>query len=110
MEKKYTLLRFLGTISKILGIITAIITVLGAIGACAGAFVGSGVVGPYLDQIGLGFGQGQYVQMAVGIVTSVMTVLYGGAITIALLAVGQGVQLMTDVEKNTRTLMTMMQG
>jgi hypothetical protein len=110
MERKYALLRVLGNISKILGIITGVLTILGAIGACAGAFVGSGVVGPYLDQIGLGFGQGQYVQMVMGIVTSVLTLLYGGSIAIALYALGQGVQLLIDVEKNTRTIITMLQG
>lgn len=109
MERKYALLRVLGTISKVLGIITAVITILGAIGACAGAFVGSGVVGPYLDQLGLGFGQGQYVQMVLGIATSVISLLYGGSIAIALYAVGQGVQLLIDVEKNTRTIITMLQ-
>jgi hypothetical protein len=39
-----------------------------------------------------------------------MTLLYGGSIAIALYAVGQGVQLLIDVEKNTRTVITLMQG
>lgn len=110
MERKYTLLRVLGNISKILGIITAVITVMGAIGSCAAAFMGSEVVGPFLDAYGLGFGQPRIVQMVFGIVTSIMALLYGGAIAIALYAVGQGVQLLVDVEKNTRTIISMMQG
>jgi len=109
MESKYTLLRVLGTISKILGIITAIMAVLGAIGSIAGAFMGSDIIGPTLDQFGLGFGQGQYVGMVLGVVMSVMTLLYGGSIAIALYAVGQGVQLLMDIEKNTRTTVALLQ-
>ena len=109
MESKYTLIRILGTISKILGIITAIMTILAAIGAIAGTFMGSDFIGPMLDQYGLGFGQGQYVGIALGIVGSVMTLLYGGASAIALYAVGQGVQLLIDIEKNTRTTIALLQ-
>jgi hypothetical protein len=109
MESKYTLIRVLGVISKILGIITAIMAVLGAIGAIAGAFMGSSVIGPMLDQYGLGFGQGQYVGMVLGVVGSIMTLLYGGSLAIALYAVGQGIQLLTDIEKNTRTAVALLQ-
>jgi len=109
MERKYTLLRVLGTISKILGIITAIMAVLGAIGSVAGAFMGSDIIGPTLDQFGLGFGQGQYVGMVLGIVMAIMTLLYGVSIAIALYAVGQGVQLLMDIEKNTRTTIALLQ-
>ena len=108
MERKYTLLRTIGTISKILGIIAAVFTVLGAIGACASAFMGSAVVGPYLDQLGLGL-SGQYVQIIAGIVIAVVTLLYGGSIAIALYAVGQGVHLLIDIEENTRMTLALLQ-
>ncbi len=110
MEKKYTLLRIIGTISKILGIIVAVFTILGTIGSCASGFIGSALIGSYLDQLDLGIGQGQYLQIVLGVILSIMTLIYGGTVAIGLYAVGQGVHLLIDIEENTRLTVTMLQG
>lgn len=111
MERKYALLRVIGTISKILGIVAAVTTILGAIGACASGFVGSAVIEPILAQLGFDLGQaGQYIQITLGVVIGIMIVIYGGMAAVSLYAVGQGVHMLITIEENTRLAVVMLQG
>ena len=53
MEKRYRVLRFVGTIAKLVGIIILILTVLGALGACAGVLAGGAAFRDTAAQTGL---------------------------------------------------------
>ena len=103
MEKKFQILRFVGTVYKIFGIIAGVITVLIAIGACLVSVLG----GPMMEQLGgavPGLRGGATPGMGVvgGIIASLLFLLYGGGLAITLYAAGEGVYLLIALEENTR--------
>ena len=106
MEKRYGVLRFIGTIYKLLGIIVLILAVLVALGACAGALVGGAAFRDTATQTGLPF-LGSVVG---GIVIAFFALLYGSAIGLGLFAAGDFISLMLAVEENTRTTAALLRG
>ena len=99
MEKKFQILRFVGTIYKVFGIIVGVITILLVIGACLMSILG----GTMMDQIQreLG-GAAMGMNIVGGIIASFLILLYGGGLAITLYAAGEGVFLLLALEENTR--------
>jgi choline-glycine betaine transporter len=99
MEKKFQILRFVGTVYKVFGIIVGVITILAVIGACLVSVLG----GTMMDQIQRELG-GAVPGMNIvgGIVASLIALLYGGGLAITLYALGEGVYLLLALEENTR--------
>ena len=103
MEKRYTALRIIGTIYKILGIIAGVITILALLGTCAATVWG----GAFLEQISnemyqLYDGAGFLGSALGGVMISILLVMYGGGLAVTLYALGEGGYLMLSIEENTR--------
>jgi ABC-type Fe3+ transport system permease subunit len=103
MEKRYTALRFIATIYKILGVIVAILAVLAIIGIIA-AFFARGVAFDYFPrQMGGRFMAGPIMQTAVGTtVAAVLALIYGGIVAFMLYGFGEAIYLLIALEENTR--------
>jgi hypothetical protein len=102
MEKRYTLLRIIGTIYRILGFIGIVITILGSIGMCVIGFLGSTFISEYAAWIDLGFGPGEYVQVAISLIMAVLIFVNGTAVSLASYAFGEGIHLLISLEKSAR--------
>lgn len=102
MEKRYRVLRIIGKIYKILGIIAAVVTVLSAISICALSVLGGTAMTRYARQLsGMPIRTGAGGVVA-GLIIAVMSIIYGGAITISFYGLGEGVDLLISLEENTR--------
>ncbi len=90
MEKRYTALRIIATLYKIIGVIIAILTVLGVIFTL--------VAQPVID-----FGLGIRVFNLVSSIFGAVVVLIGGGLSaIGVYAVGELIFLLINIEENTR--------
>lgn len=110
MEKRFTGLRIIATIYKVLGVIAGIITIVLSLGLCAST-VFSGVA---IDYIGPGFGDfmdpfGMMGGPLWAIVTSFVAILYGGGIAITLYTFGEGIYLLLALEENSRMTVRLLQ-
>ena len=106
MEKRYKVLRTIGTIYKILGIVAAVITVLALLASCAMIFFGSSALSDLSRQLGREFGNMPYRMMGTvfgGLLAAVSAIIYGGGLALSLYALGEGVYLFIAIEENTRT-------
>lgn len=103
MQRRYGVLRLIGTIFKILGILVGLATLIGAIGFCALGAMGSSA----LNQLN----QSQFQAPGlIGSVASGIAVLIVGAIyTLTLYAIGDGISLLLALEENTRLTATLLQ-
>lgn len=99
MNKKFRVLRIIGTIWKILAWIVLIAGILGAIGALLGGILGG------LRQFGeLGITMGQAGAGLIGGIIGFIGVLIGTILNfLALYAIGDLIYLMLAIEENTRT-------
>jgi hypothetical protein len=87
MEQRYTALRTIGSVYKVLGIIAGavtLLTVLG-IGSFLGGFLGGGFLG------------------------ILVMLIFGGGIALTLYATGEGMFLLLALEENTRVTATALQ-
>lgn len=112
MEKRYTALRVVGTLYKVLGIIAAVITALVVIGICIAAAAGGAAWGRILEDMGE-FGPymmpGAWGGALGGALIAIAVILYGGLISISLYAAGEGVYLLLALEENTRATAILLQ-
>ena len=112
MEKRYTALRIIGTLYKVLGIIVAVITVLAVLAICAAGALGGAAWGRILRNMGE-FGPymvpGAWGGALGGAVIAIVVILYGGLIAISLYAAGEGVYLLLALEENTRATAMLLQ-
>jgi hypothetical protein len=101
MERKYSVLRTIGIIYKLLGIIAAGLTVLTVLGLCAtslfGGMLGSGFSQDFGGAVGNLFGG-----VIGGLIGSVIALIYGGGAAVTLYAFGEGIDLLISLEENTR--------
>lgn len=102
MKKRYRILRIIGKIYKVLGIIAAVITVLATISICAFSALGSAAMSRYTRGL-----SGIPPRTTLGgvlavLITGLLVLLYGGAITISLYGLGEGIDLLISLEENTR--------
>lgn len=98
MEQRYQALRILSTVYKILGIIAAGITLLVILALCATVVLSGSTFSRYSRQMGFPMVSGVF-----GVAFAILVaLLYGGGIAITLYAAGEGVNLLLDLESNTR--------
>ena len=109
MEKRYSALRFIGTIYKVLGVIVGIITILGALGLCGMSVLGGGLLDSALSQSQSNFGGGLLSGMVGGVILSVVALIYGGGLSVTLFAAGEGIYLLIALEENTRATALLLQ-
>jgi hypothetical protein len=93
MERRFTALRFIGTVFKVLAWISLILGLLGAIGTLIAGFA----LGNQSGLLGLDLG-GPLAGIAMFVVTLVITIIY----FLVLYAVGESIYLFLSVEENTR--------
>lgn len=93
MDRRFTALRVIGTVFKILAWITLILGLLGAIGMLIVGFTLSGTEGP----LGLNVG-GPLAGIAMFFVVLIIAILS----FLSLYAVGESVYLLLSIEENTR--------
>ena len=109
MEKKFKILRFIGTVYRILGIITAVLTVLGAAGICLTSVLGGAMIDQVQRELGdigpLGLMSGA----AGGAIIGGFLLVWGTITALLLLAAGEGIYLLLALEENTRTTADCMQ-
>ena len=110
MSKKYTVLRFIATTMKVLGIIVAVLTILTALGACATSLFG----GAALEQLGSEFGQGMsgigiFTGFIGAVILAVIPIITGGTLALSLYAFGEVLYVQIDIEENTRSLAWLIQ-
>ena len=99
MEKRFKILRFIGSMYKVLGIISAILTVIGSVGSCLSFALAGGLSSQMLEQYGTQLPAGAGIGIAAG-----LGILLGGLISaLTLYAFGEAVYLFIDLENNTRT-------
>lgn len=103
MEKRYTALRVIGTIYKIVGGILGVITLLGAIGLCLAGFLSGASLEMFTEQLdipimGTGFAGG----VLFGVIGALILILYGGGLALTLFAGGEAIFLLVALEENTR--------
>jgi hypothetical protein len=109
MEQRYTALRTIGTVYKILGIISGVITILAILGICAASVLGGAALGELESQLGGSYGMGgMFGGVFGGILLGFLAILYGGGISITLYAFGEGIYLLLALEENTRTTAQML--
>jgi hypothetical protein len=102
MERRYSALRTIGTIYKILGVIAGILTLLIALSICGASIFGMPVFNNMMHQYGGGSVGSSFGSVFVGIVTSLFALIYGGGLTVTLYGFGEGVYLLISMEENTR--------
>lgn len=103
MEKRFTALRIIGTIYKVLGLIIASITILGALGLCGVSVLGGGILENLLGQAGESArGGGLLGGLLGGFILALGLLIYGGGAALTLYAFGEGVYLLLALEENTR--------
>ncbi len=93
MDRRFTALRVIGTVFKVLAWISLIFGLLGAIGMLILGFALSGEQGP----LGLDLGG-----PLAGIAMFVVALIIAAVSFLALYAVGESVYLLLDLEENTR--------
>jgi uncharacterized membrane protein len=94
MTRRYTALRIVGTVYKILGVITIILTIVVIIAIIVGAAVTGG-------RFGRGLMPGRFygVRTMVG---ALGAFIYGSILAVTLYAFGEGIYLLIALEENTR--------
>lgn len=110
MEKKYTALRIIGSIYKVLGGLAGVITILAALAICVTSAFG----GAALDRLSRDFGgRGGFLGTASGFVGGLLAgiaiILYGGGLSLTLFAMGEGIFLLLALEENTRATARLLQ-
>ncbi|HSR31548.1 MAG TPA: hypothetical protein VLY63_13365 [Anaerolineae bacterium] len=93
MDRRFTALRIIGTVFKILAWISLILGLLGAIGMLILGFTVSSQEGP----LGLGFG-GPLAAIALFVVALILTIVS----FLTLYAIGESVYVVLSIEENTR--------
>src|SRR5574337_1153094 len=105
MEKRYRALRTIGTIYKVLAAIVAVITLLSILGLCATSILG----GVGQAAFSRGSGAGVFGGVLGALIFSVVGIIYGGAVSLTLYAVGEGIDLLLALEENTRITAMLLQ-
>ncbi len=110
MDKKFRVLRFIGTVYKILGIIAAVLTVVGSLAICLTSVLGGTMMNQFQRQFGGGYGSyGLMNGPVAGVIAGIIILLYGAIMTFMLYGLGEGIYLLLALEENTRTTATYLQ-
>jgi hypothetical protein len=99
--KKYTALRTIASIFKILGIISMVITILLSLGSCLFfGFVGTSMNAIMYNMTGSS-GDSAATIIA-GIITGLIVLIYGGFSSLMIYGAGELIYVLLDIEQNTR--------
>lgn len=99
MEKRYTALRTIATIYKILGIVVAVVTVLAVLVLCVASVLGGAAVSNLeRNMIGSRVLDG----VLGGVLAGGLGLIYGGVVSLTLYAFGEAIYLLIALEENTR--------
>jgi hypothetical protein len=103
MERRYLGLRTIANIYRVLGYIVLVLTILAVLAIC-GLSVASGTVFESVSQqIGVNSnGSGVAGGIIGGLFVSFLALIYGGVISLSLIAFGEGIYLLISIEENTR--------
>jgi len=105
MDKRYTGLRIIGTIYKVLGIIAGVITILVVLSICATSILGGAFLNNLSNQLGgETSGAGLLSGVFGGLVVGLFAIINGGGIAVTLYALGEGIYLFLAMEENTRAI------
>jgi hypothetical protein len=102
VEKRFKILRIIGTIWKVLAWIALAGGVLAAIGTLVGSIFGGGVLGQLGQQYGFAPGASQTFGLVGGIAGFVGLLIMSVVYFLILYAVGEVIYLMLSIEENTR--------
>jgi hypothetical protein len=111
MEKRFKVLRFVGSVYKILGIIIGAITILSALGFCLTSILGGSALASTLQGLnpnGGGQGLGVLGGVVGGVIVSLVTILLGGIYAVTIYALGEAVYLLIALEENTHLTAAML--
>ena len=99
--KKYSALRTIATILKVLGIIYGVLTILAALGSCLISVIGGDIINNFDYYFGYGYGLGG-ASVVAGIVIGLAILIGGGLTALLLYGSGESIYLLIDLEQNTR--------
>jgi hypothetical protein len=107
MEKRFKILRIVGTVYKVVGIIIAVVTLLSALGFCGMSVLGGSAMQGVLNNMpgktqGLGQGFGLLGGVVGGVLFSLVIILFGAIYAVTIYALGEAVYLLIALEENTR--------
>lgn len=102
MEKKFKILRFVGSVYKILGIISAVVTVIAGIGICLTSVLGGAMLDRVQRELGNVGPMGLVGGAAGGAIIGGVILLYGATMALLLYGIGEGIYLLLTLEENTR--------
>jgi hypothetical protein len=103
MEQKFRALRTIGSIFRVLGYIALALTIIGALAVCGLSVVGGTAIESFSQQIGGGgSGAGFLSGLFGGLLGGILVLLYGGFISLWIIAIGELIYLLIGVEENTR--------
>ena len=105
MEKRFKILRFVGSFYKVVGIIIGAITIISALGFCILSVVGGTATERIIQGLNAnGGGQGLGILGGVvgGLIVSLLIIIGGGIYALTLYALGELVYLLIALEENTR--------
>jgi hypothetical protein len=110
MEKRYKVLRFIATLYKVLGVVLFSITVLGAIGICATSIWGGVAFETISRDLSADPNFANFFSSVFGgVFVGFFLLLYGGFISLATYAFGEGIYLLLAMEENTRASTLLLQ-
>jgi len=105
MEKHFKVLRFVGTVYKIVGIVIGAFTLLSALGFCVTSILGGTAFENVLQGLNPGGGVqgiGLLGSVVGGVIVSLIIIIGGGIYAISVYALGEAVYLLIALEENTR--------
>jgi hypothetical protein len=111
MEKRFKVLRFIGSVYKIVGIIIGAITILSALGFCVTSILGGPALESALQSLnpnGGGQGLGILGGVVGGVILSLVIILIGGIYAVTIYALGEAVYLLIALEENTHLTAAML--
>jgi hypothetical protein len=102
MDKRFKVLRLIGSIYKVLGVITAVLTLIAAVGLCVASVAGGAAMEDLSQQLGTQTGLGGVGGLVGGLFLSLGAILWGGAMAAGTYAIGEVIYLLLATEENTR--------